>query len=105
MMPANNIFKAGWAGWAGRSSFGRLDQFVDGLRIVERFADREARAHAAIELAALQELFVTALRGDLSAVEDEDAVGVAYGRQAVRDHDRRPAGAQAPERGKHDLFG
>src|SRR5437588_11986135 len=112
MMPANRILKAGcagWAGWAGwvgrespscrsclscpssphRSSFCRLNQLVDRFGIVQRLADRQPRAHPSIEIAALEELFVAPLRRDAAAVEDENAVGVADGRQAMRDHDRR----------------
>src|SRR6266853_3712090 len=119
MMPAKRILKtglAGWPGWAGweiqsclsclsRPSFDRLDQLVDSLGIVERLADREPRAHAAVELAALEQLLVPPFRDDLAAVEDENAVGVANRGQAVRDHERRAAGAQPPQGGKHDLFG
>src|ERR1051325_10716843 len=112
MIPANRTFTAGsgWAGWAGSagragwSSFRRLDQLVDCLGLVERFPDGETRAHAAIELAALQELLVFAFGGDVPAVEDENTVGIADRRQPVGDHDRRPAGAPALEGGEHDLF-
>src|SRR5881628_2466333 len=47
----------------------RLNEFVHGLRLVERLADRQASAHPTIELARLQQLVVASLRRDLSAVE------------------------------------
>src|SRR5438105_2093789 len=60
--------------------FNRLDQLVNGLRIIERLADREARAHAAIQQAPLQQLVVTTLRGDSPTVQHEDGVRIADGR-------------------------
>src|SRR5207245_7475218 len=84
MMPANRILMGGQAGRGRRawrvgpgttlqrsylpglpalpaaparvSSFRRFDQFVDTLRLVERFADREARAHAPIERGRMEQL-------------------------------------------------
>src|SRR5215510_16394323 len=85
-------------------SSGGFDELVDALRIVERLADREARAHAAVELAAFEQLFVPALGHDLAAVEYEDAVGVADGRQAMRDDERRAAGPKPAESREDDLF-
>ena len=41
----------------------------------------------------------------MAAVEHENAVRVAHGREAVRDDERRAAGAQPAERGEHDLLG
>src|SRR4051812_16491290 len=103
MMPANRILMAGWAGWAGwagnagpasrpsrpsspsrRSSFRRLDQLVDAFRIVEGLADRQARAHPAVQLARLEKVLVPPLRGDFTAIQHEDAIGVADGGEAVR---------------------
>src|ERR1043166_10241199 len=104
MMPANRIFKTGKAGRGGWSLLCRLNQLVYGLWLVERLADREARAHAPIELAGFEQLVMAAFCGDLTAVEHEDAVGVAYGRQPVRDDECRSAGAKPSERGKHNLF-
>src|SRR5262245_33768922 len=99
MMPAKRIF-------TGRSlASRRLDELVDGFGIVERLADREPGAHPAVELAGLEQIFVPALRHDLAAVEDENAVGVANGREAMCDDDRRAAGAEAPERREDDLLG
>src|SRR5215468_7268491 len=117
MMPAKRIFMPGGAGKAGgasrempfrlrcRSSSRRFDEFVDALRLVERFPDREPRAHPAVELTALKQILVTALRDDSAAIEDENAVGIPHSREAMRDDDRRPAGAQPPERREDDLFG
>src|SRR5947207_5946201 len=105
MIPAKRILKAGLAGRAGWSSLRRLDQFIDRLRVVERFADRETRAHASVELAGSEQLVVPALGDDLPAVENENAVRVAYGREAMRDDDRRAARPKPPKRGKDDFFG
>src|SRR5215468_7653599 len=130
MMPAKRIFmpgRAGRAGWprqAGRAGKELpfclscpsrpscrslapcgFDELVDALRLVERFPDREPRAHPAVELTALEQILVSALRDDLAAIEDENAVGIPNGREAMGDDDRRAAGAQPPERREHDLFG
>src|SRR5438105_1009773 len=59
------------------SSFRRFHELIDALGLVERLSDRQARAHAAVQPTALKQLFVSALRGNLAAVEDQDAVGVA----------------------------
>src|ERR1043166_4646859 len=95
MMPANRIFKTGKAGRGGWSLLCRLNQLVYGLWLVERLADREARAHAPIELAGFEQLVMAAFCGDLTAVEHEDAVGVAYGRQPVRDDEIEQAARAA----------
>src|SRR5262245_45617403 len=76
----------------GWSSVGRLDELVDRFGIVERFADGEAGAHPAVQLALRQQFFVPSLGGDPSAVEYENAVRVANRRQAVRNDDRRSTG-------------
>src|SRR6185503_11216049 len=70
-----------------RSSLGGFDELVNAFRLVERLADREPRAHAPVEAAALEQLVVPSLRRDLAAVEHQDAVGVAHGRQAMGDDD------------------
>src|SRR5436853_3391448 len=108
MIPAKRIFTAGRAGQAGRagwSSFGGFDELVYCLRIVEGLSDRQARAHAPIELAAREELFVSAFCRNLAAVEHENAVRVAHGREAMCDDERRTSSAQPPERGEHNLLG
>src|SRR6476646_4959610 len=87
------------------SSFGCLDQLVHGLWFVERLAHREACAHAAVEQARLEQLLVTSLRRDFAAVEHEDAVCVADGRQPMRYHERRSSRAEAAKRGEDDFLG
>src|SRR5471030_235623 len=79
------------------SPFGCLDELIHALRLVERLADRQPRAHPAIQLARDEQLLVASLGGDLAAVEDEDAVGVAHGGQPVRDDDRGAPGPQPPQ--------
>src|SRR5471030_409486 len=53
----------------------------------------------------LHQLFVRPGLGDAAVVEHDDAVGLAYRRQAVGDGDDGDAAAQLVERGLHDLLG
>src|SRR5262245_51849853 len=61
----------------GPSTFRCLDELVHRLGIVKRLADRQARAHAAVEFALLEQFVVLPLRGDAAAVEHENPIGVA----------------------------
>src|SRR5262245_64178233 len=101
MMPAKRmrtVWSLGLSPWSsvrpwscradpGPSSFGRPNQFVDAVRFIERLPDRQPRAHAAIELAALEQLVVPPLGRDAAAVEHENAIRVPHRRQPVRDDD------------------
>src|SRR5689334_6692109 len=60
----------------------------------------EAGVHAALR----EELLVRALLHDLAAVEDDDAVGRADRREAVRDDEGRPPFEQLLERGADPLL-
>ncbi len=73
----------------------RVHDLVDRRRLVERAAERQPRAHAAVEVVAGQQLVVRALGDQAALVQHEDAVGVADGRQPVGDDDRGAAGAEA----------
>src|SRR5204862_2802737 len=53
--------------------------------------DEVARVETVVKPAAREELGVRALLHDAPSVEDEDPVRALDGREAVRDHDRRPA--------------
>src|SRR5438445_4220352 len=59
-----------------------------------------APVEVVVEAAARQQLLVAALLDDPSVVHDQDGVGAADGRQAVRDHE---AGAALPKLG-HGLL-
>ena len=53
---------------------------------------------ARVEPAARDQLLVRALLDDLAVLEHDDQVGVADRREPVRDHERRAAGEQTPQR-------
>ena len=58
-----------------------------------------------VEPVARDELVVRAALGDAAAVEHEDQVGVAHGRDAVRHDDRRPLAHDAAQPRQDLLFG
>src|SRR5437867_3300529 len=71
------------------SPFRRLDQLIDRLGIIERFADRESGTHPPVQIALRQQLVVPPFRGDATAVEHQNAVRVADRREPVGDDNRR----------------
>src|SRR5581483_7376403 len=58
-----------------------------------------------VEAAPLEQLAVGALLDDAAVLEDDDQVGVADGRQAVGDDERRPPVQQPPQRALDRLLG
>ena len=52
-----------------------------------------------VEIAPRQELGVTPHLDQPAVLQDDDRVGVAHGRQPMRDHERRPVSRQLLERG------
>ena len=83
----------------------RLDQLVDGLGVVERAADRQPRAHAAVEVVDSSSSSCVPWAMTRPSCSTRMRLGVADGREAVRDHERRAALAQPAQRVEDDLLG
>ncbi|KAF1047543.1 MAG: hypothetical protein GAK38_01894 [Xylophilus sp.] len=64
-----------------------------------------ARPQPGIEAVGAQQFVVAADLGDAPLLQHDDAVGVAHGREAVRDDDRRAPPAQQGQRGLHLALG
>src|SRR2546428_11479433 len=64
-----------------------------------------ARDERGVAAAEVEQLLVRTALDEAAAVEDDDLVGVADGREAVRDRDRRPSLSQPVERVLHGPLG
>ena len=68
-------------------------------------ASRTGARELRIETGGRDELGVRAALDDPAFLQHEDQIGAQHGGQPVRDHDRRPAGERALERGLHRGLG
>src|SRR5206468_9574299 len=74
------------------------------LRGRERLELRVARDERRIAAAGDDELVVRSDLDDAAVIEDDDLVGVAHGREAVRDRDRRASFGEPVERVLHEAL-